>query len=75
MAFLREAVEQQKQLLINSLIQEGINTEKVHKKTLTELINEYDHFHLKTKKSNNNALRFTRSIHIAQHKNKADHLH
>lgn len=65
MAFLREAVEKQKEYLINQLVSEGIitsNKHDLHNKTISEIMNEYDEFLITTEKSTKNSLRFTRSI-------------
>ncbi|WP_226037265.1 Fur-regulated basic protein FbpA [Aquibacillus saliphilus] len=76
MAYLREAVQQQKEFLIAQLINQGVAKEEdnddLSNMTISELINEYDQFKIVTNKSNNNSLRFTRSI--SWKKNRKPHI-
>lgn len=65
MAYLRQAVERQKEMLINQLLQDQTTSQtrdELGNKTLNELLNDYDHFLITTKRSKNNSLRFTKSI-------------
>ncbi|MBM7572589.1 hypothetical protein [Aquibacillus albus] len=67
MGYLREAVEQQKKLLIHQLMNDGAveyNRAELQKMTIHELLNEYDQFLITTKRSKNNSLKFTRSISV-----------
>ncbi|MDC3416928.1 hypothetical protein [Aquibacillus salsiterrae] len=67
MAYLRQAVERQKEWLINQLIQDQATSntkDELGNKTLNELLDEYDQFLITNKRSKNNTLRFTRSISI-----------
>ncbi|MRH44293.1 Fur-regulated basic protein FbpA [Aquibacillus halophilus] len=71
MAYLREAVQNQKEFLIAQLVNQGIaqpEDNELHNKTISEIINEYDQFTITTSKSSKNSLRFIRSIHFQENR-------
>ncbi|GAA0309554.1 hypothetical protein GGQ92_001275 [Gracilibacillus halotolerans] len=63
MAFLREAVEKQKAFLIQQLVAQGVaegNVEELYEKTMSEIVNDYEHFCKKFEESNPGLLKLTR---------------
>jgi len=63
MAFLREAVEKQKAFLIQQLIAQGVaegNVDELYEKTISEIVNDYEHFCKNYEKSNPGLLKLTR---------------
>lgn len=72
MAFLREAVEKQKAFLIQQLVAKGVaegDVDELYQKTISEIVNDYEHFCKEYEKSDPELWKLTRIIHTKMKRN------